>query len=41
MARKMTSPVKISFLGKAGDKVRKPSGKITKPVKIAFLGGKG
>ena len=34
----MTKPVKISFVGKAGDKVRKPTGKLTEPVKISFLG---
>lgn len=45
----MTKPVKISFISRAGIRVRKPTGKITKPVKIAFLshtdirtrGGKG
>lgn len=41
MGRSMTSPIKISFIVKAGDKVRKPTGKMTKPVKIAFLGDKG
>lgn len=36
-APKLTKPVKISFLSKAGAKIRKPSVKMTKPVKISFL----
>jgi len=35
--RGMTKPVKVSFISRAGLKVRKPIGKLTKPVKIAFL----
>jgi len=30
----ITKPVKVSFIVKAGDKVRKPSGKIDKPAKL-------
>ena len=41
MGNGITKPVKISFIVKAGDKVRLPTGKMTKPVKVAFLGGKG
>lgn len=40
-ALKLTSPVKIAFISKAGVKVRKPSGRMTKPVKVSFLARQG
>ena len=33
----MTKPIKISFLARAGDKLRLPKVPATKPIKIAFL----
>jgi hypothetical protein len=32
-----TKPIKVSFLARAGGRLRLPKGKMTKPVKVSFL----
>jgi hypothetical protein len=33
----LTKPIRVSFIARAGCRLRKPKGKMTKPVKVNFL----